>query len=241
MWWSWLASPKSARWASRLKTQGTTHVAAQIQRLSTDKIPSCLGRSIFILEEDLRPIRWGPPHYRGNLLYSKFTHLQVTLTHRNTITETSRIIRTTSVSGMMASPIWQEINCHNQERHPWGAINSGCDVRSRSHLCKKLEGKHAKQKEQHMQRPQGGKLYKLTGGWGSSEPWYQEVSRADANGRAFFLEKETGSWSVLHTPLHQTTNPQSHILLWEVGWKQHFQAATQKEITRAFEREHQER
>lgn len=134
---------------------------------------------------------------------------------------------------MVASPSWQEINCYNQERCPWGVIIwLWCEEQEPS--MQKLEGKHAKQREQHVQRPQGGKLYKLTRGWGSSEPWYQAVSRADANGRTFFSGKETGSRSLLHTPLHQTTNPQSHILLEGGGLETAFPGSHTKRSQQGF-------
>ena len=168
-----------------------------------------------------------PTHItEGNLLYSKFTHLQVTLIHRNTTTDTSRIICTPSVLGMMASPSWQEINCHNQERCPWGAVILAV-MWGAGAVCAKSWRESMPSRRNTCKGLREANYTNLTGDWGGSEQWYQEVSREDANGRIFFSEKEKGSWSLLHTPLYQTTNPQSHILLWEVGWK-HFQAATQK-------------
>lgn len=86
--------------------------------------------------------------------------------------------------------------------------------RSGSPPCKILEEKHAKQKEQQVQRPQGGKVCKA--GWGLREisGYVRDMHRQEAAGRIFFLEKEQSQFprvvssSTLHCikqPTHKAT------------------------------------
>lgn len=79
----------------------------------------------------------------------------------------------------------------------------------------------------------GGKLYKLTRGWGSSEPWYQAVAKAEATWRKDILQGRRRAHGRLPPYSHciRQPTPQSHIH--QGGGLGCIQAATQKKSTEA--------